>query len=62
VRGEAILRDGDVTELRGSIARRDLGTETGNRFARERASTPGVVLQLRPERPRTWDLAAILPR
>jgi len=61
VRGEAILSDADVSEVRSSIARRYLGNDVGYRFSRERAATPGVVLQLLPERPRIWDLAAILP-
>jgi PPOX class probable F420-dependent enzyme len=62
VRGEATLREGDVTEVRTAIARRYLGKDDGDRFASERAATPGVVIRLLPERPRIWDLAAILPK
>jgi PPOX class probable F420-dependent enzyme len=61
VRGEAILKVGEVTEIRSSIATRYLGNEAGHRFAVDRASTPGVVVQLLPEGLRVWDLAAILP-
>jgi hypothetical protein len=60
LRGEARLRHCDVTEIRRSIATRYLGDEAGERFAAARTSTPGVLLQLFPERPRVWDLAAIL--
>jgi hypothetical protein len=62
VRGEAILREADVGEARSSIARRYLGEAAGDRFAAERAATPGVVVQLPPDRVRVWDLAAILPK
>jgi len=61
VTGEASLRHCDVTEIRRSIAGRYLGSDAGERFAAERASKPGVLLQLAPERPRVWDLADILP-
>lgn len=60
-RGEAVLVEGDVTAARTSIASRYLGAEAGERFAAQRAATPGVLLQLRPEAVRTWDLSAILP-
>jgi hypothetical protein len=62
VRGEAILKDCDVTKIRSSIAGRYLGNDAGQRFALERASSPGVLLQLYPEQPRVWDLAHILPK
>jgi F420H(2)-dependent biliverdin reductase len=62
VHGEATLTRGDVTEARRSIAGRYLGVEAGERFAAERVSKPGVLLQLRPVEPRVWDLADILPR
>jgi PPOX class probable F420-dependent enzyme len=61
VRGEATLTHGDVTEARRSIASRYLGSEAGERFTAERASKPGVLLQLLPGMPRIWSLAAILP-
>jgi len=62
VRGEATLTRGDVTEIRRSIAGRYLGSEDGDRFAAERRSKPGALLQLRPVEPRVWDLGDILPR
>ncbi|MGA8206705.1 MAG: GAF domain-containing protein [Candidatus Dormiibacterota bacterium] len=62
VRGEAILTNGDLTEARTSIATRYLGREAGQRFALERASSPGVLVQLLPERSRVWDLADIIPQ
>jgi PPOX class probable F420-dependent enzyme len=61
VRGEATLTRCDVTDVRRSIAGRYLGSEAGDRFAAERASKSGVLLQLSPERPRVWSLAGILP-
>lgn len=62
VRGEATLTRCDVTEIRRSIAGRYLAADAGERFAAERASKPGVLLQLVPDQPRIWDLADILPR
>jgi hypothetical protein len=62
VRGEATLTRGDVTDVRRSIAGRYLGPEGGERFAAERASKPGVLLELVPVEPRVWDLEGILPR
>jgi F420H(2)-dependent biliverdin reductase len=62
VRGEATLRQGDVTEARRSIAGRYLGAEAGDRFAAARRSKPGVLLELVPVEPRVWDLEGILPR
>jgi len=62
LRGEASLQACDVAEIRRSIAGRHLGDEAGERFSRERAAKPGVLLQLVPEHPRVWDLADILPR
>ena len=61
VRGVATLTRGDVTAIRPSIAGRYLGSEAGDRFAADRVSKPGVLLQLVPERPRVWSLADILP-
>lgn len=61
VRGEAVLENGDVTEIRRSIAARYLGDEAGERFAAARVSKPGVLVRLVAEHPRVWDLAAILP-
>jgi PPOX class probable F420-dependent enzyme len=61
VRGEASLTRCDVTDARTSIAGRYLDRDAGERFAAERASRPGVLLQLSAVRPRVWDLAAILP-
>ena len=61
-RGEAVLEEGDLTEIRTSIAGRYLGKVAGHRFAIERTSTPGVVVRLLPERSRVWDLADILPK
>ena len=61
VRGEAALTHRDVTEIRRSIAGRYLGSEDGERFAAERVSKPGVLLQLFPEEQRVWDLSNILP-
>lgn len=60
VRGEAILTDCDVSEIRRSIAKRYLGEDAGERFAAVPESTPGVLLQLVPGEPRLRDLAAIL--
>jgi hypothetical protein len=53
---------GDVTSARAAIAGRYLGVGDGERFAAERRSKPGVLLQLIPESPRVWDLLGILPR
>jgi PPOX class probable F420-dependent enzyme len=61
VRGEAILKRCDVTGIRSSIAGRYLGRAAGERFAADRASKPGVLLQLVPDQPRVWDLAGMLP-
>ncbi len=61
VRGEAILSQGDVTEVRRSIASRYLGEDGGARFAEARAARPSVLVQLVPQQPRVWDLARILP-
>jgi PPOX class probable F420-dependent enzyme len=62
VRHEAKLKQCDVTPFRQAIAGRYLGVEAGRRFAAERASKPGVLLQLFAEDPRIWDLADILPK
>jgi len=61
VRGEATLTSCELSEIRSSIAGRYLGREAGERFAAERASRPGVLLQLPAGQPRVWDLARILP-
>jgi PPOX class probable F420-dependent enzyme len=60
-RGMAELLHGDVTPAREEIAGRYLGADGGRRFAAERRSKPGVLLRLVPDRPRVWDLSAILP-
>jgi PPOX class probable F420-dependent enzyme len=60
VRGVPELVEGDVTEAREAIAGRYLGAENGRRFAAERTK-PGVLLRLRADEPRVWDLSAILP-
>jgi hypothetical protein len=60
-RGQATLTRCDVGELRTSIAGRYLGAAAGARFAAERASRPGVLLTLVPERVRAWDLSPLLP-
>jgi len=60
VTGEPELVDCDVTEARREIAGRYLGAEAGDRFAAERTK-PGVLLSLRADDPRVWDLSRILP-
>jgi PPOX class probable F420-dependent enzyme len=60
-RGTAELVRGDVREARRSIASRYLGHAAGERFAAARAARPGVLVCLRPDAVRIWDLAAILP-
>jgi PPOX class probable F420-dependent enzyme len=60
VAGTPALIPGDVAEARTAIAGRYLGAAAGEQFARTRKK-PGVLLRLRAERPRVWDLAAILP-
>ena len=50
-----------MAAVRRSIAGRYLGSDAGERFAAQRASKPGVLLQLVPEQPRVWDLAGMLP-
>jgi PPOX class probable F420-dependent enzyme len=51
----------DVTDARRSIAGRYLGRERGVAFALDRKDKPGVLVRLRPEHPRVWDLSSILP-
>ena len=60
VRGQASLQDRDVSAIRHSIAERYLGEGAGERFAAQRASKPGVLLELRQEQPRVWNLAGML--
>ena len=60
-RGMPELLEGDMTAARTAIARRYLGEREGARFAAERRSRPGVLLRLRAEDPRVWDLRSILP-
>jgi PPOX class probable F420-dependent enzyme len=60
VRGLAELVEGDVTEARADCARRYLGVEAGDRFVRERASSRGVIVRLRADARRVWDLSEIL--
>ena len=61
VQGEPALTRHGADEARRSIAGRYLGREQGERFAAQRA-TAGVLLRLRAQQARAWDLAAILPR
>ena len=61
VRGTAELRPGDVHEARASIAGRYLGAGAGERFAVARSARPAVLVRLRPDTVRVWDLGAILP-
>ena len=61
VRGQAEIVECDVSSARTAIAARYLGSIDGERFVHERRSKPGVLLRLRDEHPRVWDLAAILP-
>jgi len=42
-------------------AGRHLGAAAGERSAEERRSKPGVLLRLRADCPRVWELSAILP-
>lgn len=60
VLGEAELIEGDATATRSAIAGRYLGETDGARFVAERTK-PGVVLRLRADDPRVWDLSGILP-
>jgi PPOX class probable F420-dependent enzyme len=59
--GTPELLEGDMTAARTAIAARYLGERAGARFAAERRSKPGVLLRLRVEDPRVWNLGAILP-
>jgi hypothetical protein len=59
--GRPELISEDTSAARSAIAGRYLGSEGGRRFAAGRA-TPGVLLRLRDDKPRVWDLSAILPR
>jgi PPOX class probable F420-dependent enzyme len=61
VRGVPELIRRDVTSERLAIAGRYLGEEGGQRFAAARKAKPGVLLRLAAEKPRMWDLSAILP-
>jgi PPOX class probable F420-dependent enzyme len=61
VRGDAILNRCDVTAIRKSIASRYLGVEAGERFAAERFSKPGVLVQMPSSQVRAWNLVDILP-
>ena len=59
--GAPELVRGDVTEVRAAISGRYLGSPSlGRRYAQER-KRPGVLLRLPAERPKVWDLDAILP-
>jgi hypothetical protein len=60
VRGVPDLVEGDATEAREAIAGRYLGAENGKRFAAGRTK-PGVLLRLRADKPRVWNLSGILP-
>ena len=59
-RGSAELVECDVGPVRADIAGRYLGAADGARFAAERTK-PGVLLRLRAEEPRVWDLSGMLP-
>jgi PPOX class probable F420-dependent enzyme len=61
VRGVPELVEGDVTGAREAIAGRYLGVDAGKHFAAERRSRRGVLLRLRADDPRVWNLSAILP-
>ena len=53
--------DTDVTPIRISIAGRYLGGPAeGERYAAERTK-PGVLVRLRADQPRVWDLRGMLP-
>jgi hypothetical protein len=58
VRGVADLRTDGVGEARLSIASQYLGTDGGRALA-ERRGGRGVVLSLRPDDPRVWDLSEL---
>jgi len=58
VDGMAELRHEGVREARLSIASRYLGSEGGLALA-ERRGDRGMVLSLRPEHPRVWDLSEL---
>ena len=51
----------DVTDIRIAIAGRYLGGQAeGERYAAQRTK-PGVLIRLRADEPRTWDLRGMLP-
>ena len=56
----APFRGVEVSAIRRSIAERYLGESAGERFAAQRASKPGVLLELSQEQPRVWNLAGML--
>jgi PPOX class probable F420-dependent enzyme len=60
VHGVAELRTEGVAEARLSISSRYLGTAGGQALA-ERRGNRGVVLTVRPENPRVWDLSELAP-
>jgi len=60
VHGVAELRTEGVAEARLSISSRYLGTAGGQALAARRRDR-GVVLTLRPENPRVWDLSELEP-
>jgi PPOX class probable F420-dependent enzyme len=60
ISGDAEIIEGDATEARTAIAGRYLGEADGMRFAAERTK-PGVIVRLRIDEPRVWDLTGILP-
>ena len=49
-----------MSSISHSIADRYLGEGAGERFAAQRASKPGVLLELSQEQPRIWSLAGML--
>lgn len=60
VHGVAELRTEGVAEARVSISSRYLGAAGGRALAARRGDQ-GVVLSMRPENPRVWDLSELAP-
>ena len=59
IRGNAQVIDTDVTAVRSVVAGKYLGADAGVRFAAKRRTNPGVILRLRADDARVWDLSAI---
>jgi hypothetical protein len=60
LRTEAELIECDVRSTRRAIARRYLGPEAGETFTRSR-DDHAILVRLRVDTPRVWDLARVLP-